>query len=196
MNRHVNAIGHWDYRSTSNVQVNIYRDRVEVWSPGGLVSGLRLKDLGHVSRPRNLLLFSLMARMDLVEHIGSGIKRIRETLSTYGLQPPVIEADGDWFSIMFMRKGPHEAIERTRGRETGLTPSERGQTGGVNGGVREGVNALLEFIRKMPGLRTPQISKAMGVPVRKLEKWLKKLKDRGDIEFKGSSRTGGYWAKH
>ncbi|MBN1101848.1 MAG: putative DNA binding domain-containing protein, partial [Deltaproteobacteria bacterium] len=106
----LNAIAHRDYRATSNVQVNIYRDRVEVWNPGGLVPGLRLKDLGHVSRPRNLLLFSLMARMDLVEHIGSGIKRIREATRAYGLEPPRIEADGDWFSITFRRKGAHDAI--------------------------------------------------------------------------------------
>jgi hypothetical protein len=35
----------------------------------------------------------------------------------------------------------------------------------------------------------------MGIPARTLEKRLKKLKDRGDIEFRGSSRAGGYWAK-
>ena len=53
----LNAIAHRDYRATYSIQVNIYRDRVEIWNPGGLVSGLRLKDLGHVSRPRNLLLY-------------------------------------------------------------------------------------------------------------------------------------------
>jgi len=46
------------------------------------VPGLKLKNLGHVSRPRNLLLFSLMARMDLVENIGSSIKRIRPAHKT------------------------------------------------------------------------------------------------------------------
>jgi ATP-dependent DNA helicase RecG len=187
----LNAIAHRDYRSTSNIQVNIYRDRVEVWSPGGLVSGLRLKDLGHVSRPRNLLLFSLMARMNLVENIGSGIKRIREALAVYGLKPPIIEADGDWFSITFTRKGPHDAVEGLRGKGKVSIPSEGDDTEGVN----EGVNALLEFIRKTPGLRVPQISRAMGVPVKTLEHWLKELRDRNKIEFRGSPKTGGYRGK-
>lgn len=191
----LNALGHRDYRSTSHVQVNIFRDRVEVWNPGGLVSGLRLKDLGRVSRPRNLLIFSLMARMDLVEHIGSGIKRIRESVAAYGLEAPHIETDGDWFSITFMRKSPHDAIERLRERGEGFTPPLRDEIGGVNGGASEGVNGLLAFIKRTPGLRTPQISKAMNVPAKTLEKWLKRLKDRGDIEFKGSPKTGGYRKK-
>jgi len=191
----LNALGHRDYRSTSHVQVNVFRDRVEVWSPGGLVSGLRLKDLGRVSRPRNLLIFSLMARMDLVEHIGSGIKRIRESVAAYGLEAPLIETDGDWFSITFMRKNPHDAIERLRERGKGFTPPLRDDVGGVNGGVSEGVNSLLEFIKRTPGLRTPQISKAMSVPVKTLEHWLKELRVKDKIEFRGSPKTGGYRAR-
>ncbi len=191
----LNAIAHRDYRSTSNIQVNIYQDRVEVVNPGGLVSGLRLKDLGHISRPRNLLLFSLMARMDLVEHIGSGIKRIRETIAAYGLQPPIIEADGDWFSITFRRKGMDEAIESDRTKEKPFTPSKKDDTGGVNEGVNGGLKTLLDFIQKTPGLRKPQISKALGVPEKTLEHWLKALRDQNNIEFRGSPRTGGYRKK-
>jgi ATP-dependent DNA helicase RecG len=54
-------------------------------NPGSLVSGLRIEDLGHVSRPRNPLLFGLMDRMELVENVGSGIKRIRDAIKEYGL---------------------------------------------------------------------------------------------------------------
>jgi ATP-dependent DNA helicase RecG len=187
----LNAIGHRDYRSTSNIQVNIYRDRVEIWNPGGLVSGLRLKDLGHVSRPRNLLLFSLMARMNLVEHIGSGVKRIREALKGYGMKPPLIQAEGDWFSITFMRKGPHDAVEALRDKGKASIPSHEGVGEGVNGGV----TALLEFIRRSPGLRKPQISMAMGIPEKTLEHWLKRLRDQKMIEFRGSPKNGGYRRK-
>jgi ATP-dependent DNA helicase RecG len=195
----LNAIGHRDYRSTSNIQVNIYRDRVEIWNPGGLVSGLRLKDLGHVSRPRNLLLFSLMARMNLIERIGSGVKRIREALSVYGLKPPLIQADDDWFSITFTRKGPHDAVEGLRGKGKVFIPSEGDDIGGVSEGmdegISEGVKSLLVFVQETPGLHAPQISKALGVPVKTLERWLKLLKERNKIEFRGSRRLGGYWTK-
>jgi len=194
----LNALAHRDYRSTSDIQVHIFHDRIEISNPGGLVSGLRLKDLGRVSRPRNLLLFSLMARMDLVEHIGSGIKRIREAVASYGLEPPTIEANSEWFAVTFWRKGLQEAIKKT--------PSLRlkgGQPGGVNGGVNEGagggvsegVENLLELIRRTPGLRAPKIAAVMKLPVKTVDKWLNQLKGKADIEFRGGARTGGYWAK-
>ena len=191
----LNALGHRDYRSTSHVQVNIFLDRVEVWNPGGLVSGLRMKDLGRVSRPRNLLIFSLMARMDLVEHIGSGIKRIRESVAAHGLQAPLIEADGDWFSITFMRKTPHDTIERLRGKGEGFTPPLRDEIGAVSEGMDEGIKAVVDFIERTPGLRAPQISEALGVPVKTLERRLKRLKAKNRVEFRGSRRFGGYRRK-
>jgi len=32
-------------------------------------------------------------------------------------------------------------------------------------------------------------------PSKTIERWLKKLKDEGKIEFKGSSKTGGYYIR-
>jgi ATP-dependent DNA helicase RecG len=47
-------------------------------------AGLTFADLGKRSTPRNPLLFGILYRMGLVEHIGSGFQRIRETLMEYG----------------------------------------------------------------------------------------------------------------
>ena len=64
-----------------------------------------------------------------------------------------------------------------------------------SGEVNEGVNEVLAFIRDNPGKRIPQIEKEIGVPAKTIERWLKKLKDEGILEFKGSSKTGGYYIK-
>ena len=77
----VNAIAHRDYRSTANVQVYIFQDRVEIVTPGGLPAGMREEDLGSKSVPRNPLLFSMLYRMKLVEQIGSGIRADSRRLS-------------------------------------------------------------------------------------------------------------------
>ncbi len=47
----VNALAHRDYRSTANVQVYIFKDRVEIVSPGGLPAGMTEADLGFKSIP-------------------------------------------------------------------------------------------------------------------------------------------------
>jgi len=99
----INALAHRDYRSTASVQIYIFSDRIEIVNPGGLVGGLVLKDLGKRSAPRNPLLFGILYRMKLVEHVGSGIKRITEALADDDLQPPVLDIDDNWFSISFIK---------------------------------------------------------------------------------------------
>ena len=99
----VNAIAHRDYRSTANVQVHIYHDRLEIITPGGLPAGMKEEDMGFRSMPRNPLLFSLFYRMNLVEQIGSGIKRIRELCVDYGVADPRFEVSANWVAVVFPR---------------------------------------------------------------------------------------------
>lgn len=99
----VNALAHRDYRSTANVQVYIFKDRVEIVSPGGLPAGMTKADLGIKSIPRNPLLFAMLHRMEAVEHIGSGIKRIRNLCREYGVGEPEIEVSEHWFTVIFPR---------------------------------------------------------------------------------------------
>jgi ATP-dependent DNA helicase RecG len=99
----VNALAHRDYRSTANVQVYVFRDRVEIVSPGGLPAGMTEADLGTKSIPRNPLLFAILHRMEAVEHIGSGIRRIRNLCKEYGVAEPEIEVAESWFTVRFPR---------------------------------------------------------------------------------------------
>ncbi len=99
----VNAIAHRDYRSTANVQVHIYLDRLEIITPGGLPAGMKEEELGHKSVPRNPLLFGLFYRMNLVEQIGSGIKRIRDLCREYGVADPKFEIPENWVTVSFPR---------------------------------------------------------------------------------------------
>jgi ATP-dependent DNA helicase RecG len=114
----VNAIAHRDYRSTANVQVYIFHDRLEIVTPGGLPAGMREEDLGSKSVPRNPLLFSMLYRMRLVEQIGSGIRRIHDACRQHGVAEPTIEVSPDWVTVTFPRPveaatphvAPHETL--------------------------------------------------------------------------------------
>ena len=98
----MNAMVHRDYFSTGHVQINIFIDRVEISNPGGLVKGLKKEKLGKVSRPRNQLLFDIMARTPNVEKAGTGIQRIRDAMKDYGLGVE-FESDG-FFTVTFERE--------------------------------------------------------------------------------------------
>ena len=62
--------------ASGDVMVEIFRDRITVSNPGGLVSWLRREDFGKYSRTRNRLIASLLMRTPYVEKMGTGILRI------------------------------------------------------------------------------------------------------------------------
>ncbi|MEE8168652.1 MAG: RNA-binding domain-containing protein [Candidatus Hydrothermarchaeales archaeon] len=70
----VNAVVHRDYESPSKVQVRIFDNRIEVWSPGLLPEGITVEDLKreHRSIPRNPLLFKQLFWVKYVEDVGGG----------------------------------------------------------------------------------------------------------------------------
>ncbi len=98
-----NAVAHRDYRSPERVRVHVFRDRVEVVSPGGLPEGMTETDLGTKSVPRNPLLYGMLARMDMVGGIGSGVRRMGSLCREYGVEEPRIEVSGNRVTTTFKR---------------------------------------------------------------------------------------------
>ena len=72
-------------------------------------------------------------------------------------------------------------------------PASEGISEGTNGGACEGISQLLEFIRKNPGKRVVEIAATLNVPSKTIERWIKKLRDQGEIIFTGPRKTGGYF---
>jgi len=76
----LNTIVHRDYDYSGSTLINIYDDRVEFVSLGGLVKGLTMDDvMGGVSQSRNSLLANVFYRLELIESYGTGIQRIVES---------------------------------------------------------------------------------------------------------------------
>ena len=122
-----NAVAHRDYRSTANVQIYVFKDRIEIVSPGGLPAGMTETDLGTKSVPRNPLLFGMLYRMDVVENIGSGIRRIRDLCREHGVAAPTIEVSEHWVTVTFPRPAaPEDAQIRQTGDEAGRRPESAG----------------------------------------------------------------------
>lgn len=58
--------------------MEIYADRIEVSNPGGLPPGMLPSDLGRKGVRRNPLIADLLQRIDLIEKVDTGIRRMRE----------------------------------------------------------------------------------------------------------------------
>ncbi len=112
-----NAVMHRDwFIEGANVFVEIYTDRIEVVSPGGLPKGMTLADLGRKSVRRNALIADLLHHIDFIEKAGTGIKRIRNAARDGGYPQPEWEANG--FVTTMFRPNPEVRI-RSEDQRTG-----------------------------------------------------------------------------
>ncbi len=96
----LNTIVHRDYDYSGSTLINIYDNRIEFISLGGLVKGLTIEDImGGVSQPRNSLLANVFYRLELIESYGTGIARILESYSEYPGKPVFAPAPAS-FSVV------------------------------------------------------------------------------------------------
>mgnify|MGYP000887935098 CR=1 FL=1 len=76
----INAVVHNDYTQEVPPKVEIFNDRVEITSYGGLPDGLSEEDFFEgVSMPRNKEIMRIFKDLELVEQLGSGVPRILQS---------------------------------------------------------------------------------------------------------------------
>jgi ATP-dependent DNA helicase RecG len=172
----VNMIVHRDYRDSSDSIIKIFDDRIEFVNPGNLYGGLNLKQLlsdNYSSKTRNKLIASIFKEVEIIEKYGTGISRMLKVCKSSGIQAPQFEESPNSFKVVLFKKKINE---------------------GVNEGVKN-MDDLYRFIRLFPGLRAPHISEKTKVPLKTIERWLKKLKSEEVVEYIGSPKKGGYFKK-
>jgi ATP-dependent DNA helicase RecG len=155
-----------------------------LFNPGRLFGDLtvdKLKRDDYQSRARNKLIAEAFYLTRDIEKYGSGFIRIRKEILAYPTMTMSYSESGDGFLVTL-------AYQQQKIASAPVSPE------GVNEGVNEGVTKLLEYISKAPGKRIPQHSRDLGVPRKTIERWIALLKRENLIEYRGSSRTGGYFA--
>lgn len=100
----LNAVVHRDYSFSSSILINIFNDRMEFVSIGGLVKGITYDDimLG-ISIARNKNLANLFYRLKLIEAYGTGIMKIQASY-TDCIYKPKIEVSDNAFKIILPNK--------------------------------------------------------------------------------------------
>lgn len=112
----VNALAHRDYSQFvqgEQVRIDIYPDRVEITSPGGIWGGRSAKDLfDETSRSRNSVLTKLLVDVPFTdrnetvsENLGSGIPRMVGTMRSLGLPIPKFKVTDTSFTTVLLRHG-------------------------------------------------------------------------------------------
>lgn len=104
----VNAIIHRDYQIIgSEIHIDMYDDRLEITSPGGMLDGSNIQDLDLTKIPsirRNTIISDIFNRLHLMERRGSGITRIIESYFDFD-KKPMFSSGISNFTVVFPNKG-------------------------------------------------------------------------------------------
>lgn len=110
----VNALIHRDYQILgSEIHVDIFDDRLEIFSPGGMMNGQRIQDmdLHHIpSMRRNQVISDVFSRLNLMERRGSGIDRILNSYAEVA-QKPAFYSDSDVFLVTLPNRSVAEPAQ-------------------------------------------------------------------------------------
>ncbi|WP_027407445.1 helix-turn-helix domain-containing protein [Anaerovibrio sp. RM50] len=192
----VNALIHRDYLIIgSEVHIDMFDDRLEIYSPGGMVDGSSLegKDLRNISsKRRNPVLADIFSRLKLMERRGSGFKKILEDYdfqenSREDLMPKFV-ADNKDFLLTLYNLNYYEGNNVVENSDKVRRSSEKFGEKSLNDTQKE----ILTLI-KVDGTNSAiSIAKKLNITSRAVEKNIKVLREQGILIRHGAAR-GGYW---
>lgn len=101
----MHALIHRDYLEVgSEVHIDIFDDRLEIYSPGGMLEGgnIQDKDINNIkSKRRNPIIADIFGRLDYIERRGSGFKKILEDYRKYStIVAPQFDSDRSSFVLI------------------------------------------------------------------------------------------------
>ena len=161
-----NPVTHRSYLEPGNVQVALYDNRLEVTSPGMLLNGVTIEKIKEgYSKVRNRAIANAFSYMRIIEEWGSGIPRMFDEFSKYGLaEPELVDMDGD-FRVNFYRSS--------------VTPRV---TEKVTEKFTEREMSVIRLIKNNPRITTTAMSMELGKSRKTISAIIKSLKDRNVIE--------------
>lgn len=203
----VNAFCHRDWRDPDYIQVAIFKDRLEIRSPGSLYGNLTFDEIlqGNVSRRRNPKIADLLRRIHLVEAWGRGVPLILANAPDASF----IEIGG-LFITRFKRPSALEASEtgtentvtsRETGTETIETSIENAETSRETGTETNPPDALaglptaqriLLHLQSEPDSTAKDLAQKVGITEKGVRYHLEQLKKQGKLRHVGPTK-GGYW---
>lgn len=112
----LNAIAHRDYASEGRgVEVHIFSDRMEIKSPGALLSTLTIQDLEALDNrheSRNAKIAYTLKVSKLMREMGEGMKRIFTLMQQSELQKPKLYSNTAWFTVTLFNKSVFTPVQQ------------------------------------------------------------------------------------
>lgn len=178
----VNALIHRSYTQVgSEVHIDMFDNRIEIYSPGGMVSGVSLKDkdiLKIPSKRRNPVLADVFNRLKYMERRGSGFKKI---MMDYQGQPnynealkPLFEADSEDFLLTLFNMNYSEDVIQDVTQDVTQDDVDK---------------KIREMIKSNPNVSTEERAETLSLSTRTVKRHIKEMPD---VQYVGSGYSG-HW---
>ncbi|MCK5521045.1 MAG: putative DNA binding domain-containing protein [Candidatus Marinimicrobia bacterium] len=162
----VNAVIHFDYFLGDTIAVEKLKSKIIVNNKGELL--FPESEFGKRSESRNRLLSDLLARTDLMEKAGTGIKRISDACNKNNNKVSFKFSDVFWVNI-----------------NTNISDK-------VPDNLSFNQEKIVKLIKSNKKISMSQMAEKLNISKRKILDNMNKLKERGLIKRTGSPKTG-YW---
>lgn len=97
----LNLIVHRDYSVRASAFINIFSDRIEFLSVGGLMPSISMNDImTGISVCRNQNLANIFYRLEMIEAYGTGIQKILDAYKAYDFKPKFEVTDNAFKTIL------------------------------------------------------------------------------------------------
>ena len=196
----INAIVHNDFSNEAPPKFEIFANRIEITSAGGLIHGLNEEEFYEgYSLPRNKEIMRIYKDIDLVEYLGSGIPRI---LQTYDRSCFRIT---DNFIRIALPSSEPVYMEETALAQSQTTPESSSQGGTIGGTIGSSIGGtiggtielserqkeVLTLIMNNNRISVRSLAKELNINNSAAQSHIDLLKENGFLTRIGGTR--GYW---
>jgi ATP-dependent DNA helicase RecG len=162
--------------------VEVYDDRVDIVSPGGICKGITCENFGTVSITRNSSIASMLYRIGYIEQMGTGIMRMRNAAKEASVAEPVFELAG-FFKVTFRRNTPQSTVASDK-----QAIASDGQAIKTSDRKR----AILAYIEEHAQTTAAEVANLLGLSKGRVRAILQEMAIDGTIEKVGANRYAYY----
>ena len=190
----VNAIIHRDYAVIgSEIHIDIYDDRIEIYSPGGMFDGSFIQEQNIMeisSLRRNPIIADLFNRIHLMERRGSGLKKI---ISSYKnainyTQEKEVEFKSTQKDFKVILKNLNYKVAIKSGDKVAIKSGDKVAIKNQD----EQLEKILEYIKKYNNCKTSDIENLLSVKSSRARKLLSILVSEKKIQALGQNKNRYY----
>jgi len=182
----LNALAHRDWTRNTDIEIIIYKDRLEITSPGSLPNSMTIdKMIAGRRTPRNPIIMEVLRDYQYVDARGMGIRvKVIPVMRTFNHSEPVFEATEDYLkTILYPVNSSLLTIDLKNKQNDPKTDLKKTDIKTV----------IIDIIKNDPNTSYDKIAEQVQLSKATVKRTLQKMKEEGLIVRHGA-RKGGYWS--